>query len=226
MKCIYCLNDSSAAKGVAHIFPEAIFKNDVTLPIGSVCDECNNYLKELDSALIAHNHIWPLIQLIGLPGKKGKPRKKLGFMELSEDAQSLSMKFTQKNIGKISFTGKQVQIHVKNPQNFDDKLFRRALHHIAFNALTFMGGKELMMNNIFNNARKYIRQPKKGEIWPYIQQFPSERQNPVDAQPIPSTHGLIIRLGIFHDDFYVDLLNTGDLHSWAAAHFQNSALRH
>ena len=89
MNCIYCLNDSDSTKGLAHIFLEAIFRNEVTLPKGVVCDQCNNYLKKLDSALVAHNHIWPLIQLMGFPGKTGKPRKKLGFMERSECDRSL-----------------------------------------------------------------------------------------------------------------------------------------
>lgn len=225
MKCIYCLNLSDSTKGIAHVFPEAIIKNNVTLPIGSVCDDCNNYLKELDSALIAHNHIWPLIQIMGLPGKKGKPRKKLGFMERSEEDQSISINLSQKRIEKISCTDKQIHVQVKNPQEFEDKLFRRALHHIAFNSLA-LGGQELVLKSIFDNVRKYIRQPKKGEVWPYAQYFPSGREAPIDVAPIPNTPGLIIRLGIFHNDFYVDLLNSGGLHGWVANHLQSKALLH
>lgn len=226
MKCIYCLKVSDTTKGVAHVFPEAIVKNNVTLPIGTVCDDCNNYLKELDSALIAHNHIWPLIQIMGLPGKKGKPRKKLGFMELSEEDQSISMNLTQKSIEKISFTDKQIHVQAKNPQDFEDKLFRRALHHIALNSLALGGGHELVLNSVFDNARKYIRQPKKGEVWPYAQYFSSVREATIDAEPIANTPGLIIRLGIFHNDFYVDLLNSGGLHGWIANHLQSKALLH
>ncbi|MBI5101054.1 MAG: hypothetical protein HZB33_04380, partial [Nitrospirae bacterium] len=133
MKCIYCRKPSTSAQGIAHVFPEAIVKNNIVLPKGSVCDSCNNYLKELDSALIAHNHIWPIIQMAGLPGKKGKPRKKLGYIERSDKDQSLLLNFNQKSIEKITVSEKQIHLQIKNPQNFEDKLFRRALHHVGFN---------------------------------------------------------------------------------------------
>jgi len=217
MNCIYCLNISNNTKGIAHVFPEAIFKNSVTLPLGSVCDGCNNYLKSLDSALIAHNHIWPLLQMMGLPGKKGKPRKKLGFMERSEKDRSISLNLPQKSIEKISFAENQVYVYSNSPQDFNENLFRRSLHHVAFNALAFMTGHETVMKNIFDNARKYIRKPKKGEVWHYVQNFPCHRYDPVDAQIISNAPGLIIRIGIFHNDFYIDLMNTGDLHDWATA---------
>ena len=38
MHCIYCREPSDDALGVAHVFPEAIAQNDITLPKGTVCD--------------------------------------------------------------------------------------------------------------------------------------------------------------------------------------------
>lgn len=225
MNCIYCLQSAITVKSDAHVFPEAIIMNTTVLPKGYICDSCNNYLKELDSALIAHNHIWPIIQIKGLPGKKGRPRKKLGFIERADGDQSLSFRIKQKNIDKISFNSEQICVQLKNPSNFEDKLFRRALHHIAYNFLALTRGKEFLKDR-FDNARKYIRQPKKGEIWPYVQLFSVDRQSPVDAQEISDAPGMIIRLGIFHNNFFVDLLNSGTLHQWAKTRLPKDVLLH
>ena len=110
--------------------------------------------------------------MMGLPGKKGRPRKKLGFMERSESDRSISIVLLQKNIETLSFTtGKRIQIHARDPEDFSDSLFRRALHHVAFNSLALIEGCSHMQDKIFDSARKYVRQPKKGEVWPMFKDF-------------------------------------------------------
>lgn len=43
MRCIFCKHDSSSAKSVEHIIPESLGNVAHTLPIGAVCDACNQY---------------------------------------------------------------------------------------------------------------------------------------------------------------------------------------
>jgi hypothetical protein len=82
IECIYCRSITSGAEGEAHVFPEAIVANVMTLPPGTVCDKCNHYCgHELDSAVVRFPFIAMVIQLLALPGKKGKPRKELGRIE-------------------------------------------------------------------------------------------------------------------------------------------------
>ncbi len=44
MHCIFCKKDSSTSRSVEHIIPESIGNIDHILPVGTVCDSCNNYI--------------------------------------------------------------------------------------------------------------------------------------------------------------------------------------
>lgn len=43
MRCIFCKTDTSRSVSVEHIVPESLGNAAHTLPIGVVCDTCNNY---------------------------------------------------------------------------------------------------------------------------------------------------------------------------------------
>ena len=43
MRCLFCKQDSSSTKSVEHIIPESIGNKTLILPLGYVCDKCNNY---------------------------------------------------------------------------------------------------------------------------------------------------------------------------------------
>lgn len=43
MKCIWCKQSSETSKSVEHILPESLGNKEHTLPLGWVCDQCNNY---------------------------------------------------------------------------------------------------------------------------------------------------------------------------------------
>lgn len=43
MRCLFCKKDSSATKSIEHIIPESLGNTTFVLPLGYVCDECNNY---------------------------------------------------------------------------------------------------------------------------------------------------------------------------------------
>ncbi|MBO5921575.1 MAG: hypothetical protein J6Q48_04230, partial [Bacteroidaceae bacterium] len=43
MKCIFCKQESTNAKSVEHIIPETLGNKTFVLPLGMVCDQCNNY---------------------------------------------------------------------------------------------------------------------------------------------------------------------------------------
>jgi hypothetical protein len=42
--CIFCKSDSSTSRSIEHIIPESLGNTDHVLPVGIVCDSCNNYL--------------------------------------------------------------------------------------------------------------------------------------------------------------------------------------
>lgn len=43
LRCLFCKQDSSASKSVEHIIPESLGNSTLVLPVGYVCDKCNNY---------------------------------------------------------------------------------------------------------------------------------------------------------------------------------------
>lgn len=43
MRCLFCKNDSTGSKSIEHIVPESLGNKSLTLPVGYVCDSCNNY---------------------------------------------------------------------------------------------------------------------------------------------------------------------------------------
>lgn len=43
MECIFCKGDSTSSQSSEHIIPESLGNTEHTLPIGVVCDGCNNY---------------------------------------------------------------------------------------------------------------------------------------------------------------------------------------
>lgn len=43
MRCLFCKQDSSSTKSIEHIVPESLGNKTYILPLGYVCDKCNNY---------------------------------------------------------------------------------------------------------------------------------------------------------------------------------------
>src|SRR2546425_566393 len=84
--CIYCKLPTSDNEANAHVFPEALVQNDLLLPPGAVCTKCNQYLgHELDAALLHHTWIGFCVQFLALPGKKGRPRDRIGRVARQAD---------------------------------------------------------------------------------------------------------------------------------------------
>lgn len=53
MRCIFCKQDSSSSRSVEHIIPESLGNTDYILPIGIVCDPCNNYIaREVEKPIL------------------------------------------------------------------------------------------------------------------------------------------------------------------------------
>ena len=60
MRCIFCKEDSSTSRSVEHIVPESLGSPDHVLPVGAVCDSCNQYFSRkverqvLESPMFRH----------------------------------------------------------------------------------------------------------------------------------------------------------------------------
>jgi hypothetical protein len=212
MRCIYCLTESSTSKRRAHVAPEAILQNDVTLPLGAECDRCNPRLGRVDTALLFHNRIWGPIILLGAPGKNG-PRQRLGHFQRDTEGQLTA------NVRQEWLTRDESgpQIISPDPPEYDELRFRRGLYHMAFNYVAMKLGVESALEARFDRVRRYVRYARRGESWPYAQvEYPDDQINQtLRLSIIPDAPGVTVLFISYLDEFYVDVLRTGELHDWA-----------
>jgi hypothetical protein len=222
MTCVYCRKDSGRNPGLAHIFPEALHCNDEVLPRGAVCDVCNEYLgRRLDENLIRYPSIAFAIQFLATPGKKGKPRKRVGAIDREIPGKPDVLLQTKTERPSIS-TGpngvKRAHVLLSADPQFRMPRFRRALHHVAFNIVAKLDGPDKMLTANWDLARNYIRFPgDESECWPYAQLTPSPTsiRRAVRGVRWESGRRELISVQIFQTMFVVDLANTGELEDLA-----------
>jgi hypothetical protein len=163
--CIYCLKDSSNAKGSEHIIPDSLGYKD-TLPKGWVCDECNNYFSDIDNSILHNRFIALLVGTKQIPGKKGKIRNQIGnklsFPE--KDHFSLESDTLIIESGKVK---ENYDITFSQDKVFNRFKFARGIHKIAFNLYVNNKDQKWALNPKFNNLRKYIRDADKNDFWKY-----------------------------------------------------------
>jgi hypothetical protein len=71
--CLFCRQSDGGFTSVEHILPESLGNETLTLPVGVVCDRCNNgVLAEPDQALGSFLPIEMMKTWHGIPSKAGK----------------------------------------------------------------------------------------------------------------------------------------------------------
>ena len=207
MQCIYCTHPTNGKEDDAHIFPEAIIANTGILLSGMVCNSCNQYLGDLDNALIHDPFYSFAIQNMGLPGKKGKPRKKLGMFERPE-ANVLRIHIPPNILQRIP--SKRNAIEFRGKLSLPDKTYwkvRRELYHIAFNVLASQRTNAEMLAPELDPVRKYIRYPQPKEQWPYGERFITQKKtSPFDWEVWLTNDYILVRIRILDKEFFVEFL--------------------
>ncbi len=199
--CIYCMEDSSGAKSLEHVIPEALGCKE-TLPKGYVCDHCNNYFSEMDKCVLQNRYIALHVGTEEIPGKKGKIRREIGD----------NLRFPQKGAFEIKLGPKtitpgmkQIDFQLEQSKEFDELFFARGIHKIALNSYAFRFGHRDALNNRFNNLRQYVRKADRDELWTYAVK---ESQNSEDnfVAVIDNTKwGEFIELRLLCLDFLISL---------------------
>jgi hypothetical protein len=217
--CIYCRSDGSAARGLPHVFPEAVVQNEMVLPRGVICDPCNFYLRKLDEALARHPAVAYAVQQLGLPGKRGKPRDRVANIDRDHEDASFAVDIGPLEIERHEDGNPIVVVKPMLDVEFDLLRFRRALHLVAFNYLAREHGAALALEDKFDEVRRYVRRPHPRQAWPFVVRY---RPGSVIREIrlglyVPDEFGLVAMIGMFNHDFYVDLLNTGNLGHWILA---------
>jgi HNH endonuclease len=73
MRCIFCKQDSSGSASVEHIVPESLGNTDHVLPIGVVCDVCNQYFARKVERQLLESPMFRLLRSdMAVPNKRGR----------------------------------------------------------------------------------------------------------------------------------------------------------
>lgn len=73
MRCLFCKQDSSETKSVEHIIPESLGNKTFILPLGFVCDKCNNYFaRKVEKQFLEQYDIKLIRFQQDIPNKKNK----------------------------------------------------------------------------------------------------------------------------------------------------------
>ncbi len=200
MHCIYCHNDSTNSKNKEHIFPANLGINE-TLPIGCVCDKCNNYFAEMDKTVLYNNYISLNVIADQIPARNGKPRESLGRFEHLKNGEFVI------NYEATLLPGMdQVTFKMKQPKEFDEFVFIRGIHKIAFNCFANQFGQKECMNSKFHKIAKYIKCPNTGkDLWPYAVKLVNTDKE-CNVEFLKQINGIIlVHLHIICFDFIISL---------------------
>lgn len=70
-RCIFCKEDSSWSSSIEHVVPESLGNKENILPIGVVCDKCNNYFaRKVEQPVLDSGFFWSLRFAQTVPNKK------------------------------------------------------------------------------------------------------------------------------------------------------------
>jgi HNH endonuclease len=167
--CIYCRAETTGKEGVPHVIPEALGANKITLPRGAECDKCNHYFgRKLEPMLYRYPGVALALQFWGIRGKKGRLRKKLGAVERTE-AGDTRFGIHSPQVQTDKYGRRTAFMDLPPDPDFDMLEFRRALYRIALSTVAMLQGAEYALDPKFDDVRRYIRNPKPGEAWPFAQ---------------------------------------------------------
>lgn len=73
MRCIFCKQDSSGSVSVEHIVPESLGNTQHVLPVGVVCDACNQYFARKVERQLLESPMFRLLRSnMAVPNKRGR----------------------------------------------------------------------------------------------------------------------------------------------------------
>lgn len=185
MHCIFCKNKSDDSKSREHIVPESLGNEQHILPLGWVCDSCNNYFSRKVEAPFLDTWYGTTSRFeMGIPNKKGKipivtgfhPRSHLKVnLMIDKDGMSIFAKNQKDESLFINSIREQEKGSICIPPagdpelNYETARFigKIALEILAYKCMDVEDGNEQLVNKVeLDELRNYVRQGKPGFVWP------------------------------------------------------------
>ena len=195
MRCIFCKRDSSRSKSIEHIIPESLGNKEHILPVGVVCDDCNNYFSNhVEGPLLNTDFFRDVRSRMKIPSKKERiptvdaivlPSKvmvELTNDELGKGVFAKNEKDTLRLINSLS-THKTGSIIVPIPQFPEENIVSRFLGKVAIEVLAFRllgiekGLDEVIDKPELDELRQFARYGNQKTQWPYYKRriYPEDK---------------------------------------------------
>lgn len=184
MICIFCKQNSDVSKSIEHIIPESLGNKEHVLPVGVVCDRCNNYFSnKIEKPLMELSYFVSVRHRNSIENKKGRIPVDHGLLvstdsfkvSLHKGKEGNSISFdNEKAYESLKATGKGKFIALVNEAPPNDNLFvSKFLGKVAIEALTKIAIdvdgalEDITKNRTLDLLRNYVRFGKSVKLWPY-----------------------------------------------------------
>lgn len=190
MRCIFCKCESSDSQKVEHIVPESLGNLSKVLPIGVVCDSCNQYFgTKIEKPFFELEEIKTLRFEVVIPNKKNKVPpvscivNKTYPAKLHRDINRINCEVTSKlEFSKavrekiklqdgqrvlIEYASLPASTTIEPTIEVSRLIAKIAVELLAFHILR--AGEnldEFIDDEVFDNIRRYARYGKPNMVWP------------------------------------------------------------
>jgi len=155
--CIYCLATDGRFSSEEHPWPESFYNEDLVLPLGWVCDTCNNgVLSDLDQVFAGFRGFAVARVLFGSYNRDGSlPRAEMnGFV--IERFKPRQIRIYKKEGGHLRELAKGEHANLSWKGRFSYDLVR-ALYKIGLGMVAYWRGRDFVLDDHFDFARSFIR---------------------------------------------------------------------
>lgn len=186
MKCIFCEADTSNSKSVEHIIPESLGNQEHVLPVGYVCDKCNNYFAvKVERPLLESSYFTQLRQRQGITNKKGRLPAVRGILPSLRTSANIWLQDDRiyfagdneahtKKIEEGILSERTSTLYLPHTTEPKDKtILSRYLAKVALEAMVIRLTKlKDWQNEFFSDSqitalRRYARRGDKPDFWPF-----------------------------------------------------------
>lgn len=163
--CIYCLTTTNTFTSEEHVFPESLGNDELILPKGYVCDQCNNgILARLDEALLEFGPI-ALLQVQMVTYTKSGQFPKANFQNLyieRRGPREIAIRAKDRT-GKLRAAedlgdGWQIYNLEMSGKIFDPVLLGRALYKIGLGLVALGPGANHARSPKYDAVRAFVQQ--------------------------------------------------------------------
>ena len=139
MRCIFCKADSTATRSVEHIIPESLGNIDHTLPLGAVCNACNQYFgRKIEGPLLGSG----MFRLSRADMRVANKRGRIPTFEHKEQTELPDFRLMSRFVGKVGL--EVLAQRLQTVPNWNE---------------------EIVEKETLDSLRDYVRY-NKGDTWP------------------------------------------------------------